>query len=62
MSGMFAVHRLSCHILFMPCILFEGAFYSIPIFSLLFLRNICRFFLGMTVKARWAAAFLSWYF
>jgi hypothetical protein len=63
MLGMFALHCLSCHILFMPCILFEEPFFSIPIFSLVVLRNIYRYFLlGMTVKARRAAAFLSWYF
>jgi hypothetical protein len=51
MSGMFALHRLSCHILFMPCILFEEPFYSIPIFSLVILRNICIFFfLGWQLK------------
>jgi hypothetical protein len=37
--------------------------YFIPIFSLFVLRNIYRYFLlGMTVEARRAAAFLSWYF
>jgi hypothetical protein len=50
-SGMFALHRLSCHILFMPWILFEEPFYSIPIFFLVFLRNICRYlFLGWQLK------------
>jgi hypothetical protein len=41
---MFALHCLSCHILFMPCILFEEPFILSPIFSLVFLRNICRYY------------------
>jgi hypothetical protein len=40
-----------------------GTVYFIPIFSLVVLRNICRYsLLGMTVEARRAAAFLSLYF
>jgi hypothetical protein len=46
MSGMFALHCLSCHILFMPCILFEEPFILSPIFSLVVLRNICKYFFG----------------
>jgi hypothetical protein len=41
---MFAWHSLSCHILFMPCILFEEPFVLSPIVSLVVLRNICRYF------------------
>jgi hypothetical protein len=62
MSGMFALHCLSCHILFMPCIMFEEPFILFPICSLVVLRNFYRYYLGMTEKAHQAAAFLSWYF
>jgi len=58
---MFALHSLSCHILFMPCILFEEPFILSPIFSLVVLRNICMYYLGMIEKAHQAVAFLSWY-
>jgi hypothetical protein len=44
MSGMFALHCLSCHILFIPCILFEEPFSLSPIFSLVILRNIYTYF------------------
>jgi hypothetical protein len=43
MSGMFALHCLSCHILFMPCILFKESFILSPVVSLVFLRNICSY-------------------
>jgi hypothetical protein len=62
MLGMFALHCLLCHILFMPCISLEESFILFPIFSLVVLRNICRYYLGMTEKTHQAAAFLSWYF
>jgi len=51
MSGMFALHCLSCHILFMPCIMFEEPFILSLYFSLVSLRIFCRFFFGMTVKS-----------
>jgi hypothetical protein len=61
MSGMFALHCLSCHTHSLHSV--WGTVYFIPIFSLVVLRNICIYFLlGMTVEARRAAAFLSWYF
>jgi len=60
MSGTFALHYLSCHILFMPCILFEEPSILSPIFSLVVLENFCKYYLGMTKKARRAAASLSW--
>jgi hypothetical protein len=34
MLGMFALHYLSCHILFMPCILFEESYFLSPDFLL----------------------------
>jgi hypothetical protein len=58
MSGMFALHCLSCRILFMLCILFEESFILSPIFSLVILRNFCRYFLfGMTVKSTSGSCF-----
>jgi hypothetical protein len=47
---MFALHCLSCHILFMPCILFEELFILSPYFSLVVLRNVRRllFCLGIS--------------
>jgi hypothetical protein len=42
----------------MPCILFEKLFILSPIFSLIVLRNFCRYYLGMTEKAHKAAAFV----
>jgi hypothetical protein len=62
MLGMFALHSLSCHILFMPCILFEEPFILSLICSLVVLRNFYSYYLGMIEKAHNAATFLSCYF
>jgi hypothetical protein len=62
MLGMFALYCLSCHILFMTCILFDELFILSAYFLLLSLEASADIFLGMTVKAYRAAAFLSWYF
>jgi hypothetical protein len=58
----FALPSLSCHILYMPCILFEEPFILSPYFLLLSRETSVDIFLGITVKVRRAAAFLSWYF
>jgi len=44
MSGMFALHYLSCHIIFMSCILFEESYFSNPRFSLVVLRKFLQVF------------------
>jgi hypothetical protein len=51
MSGMFELHCLSCHILFMPCILFKESFILSPYFLLLSLETSADIFLGITVKS-----------
>jgi hypothetical protein len=41
--------------------IFYGTNFSISIVSLVILRKFCKYFIGMTEKARRVAAFLSWY-
>jgi hypothetical protein len=52
MSDMFALHYLSCHILFMHCIPFEESYFLSSDFLLLSWENFYRYFMGMTEKAR----------
>jgi len=62
MSGMFCIPVFIMSYPIRALHSIRGTIYSIPIFSLVVLRKFCKYFLGITVKARRAAAFPSWYF
>jgi len=52
------LHCLSCHILFMPCILFDEPFILSPYFSLVILRIFYKYiFWGWQLKARQTVLF-----